>query len=80
MNDDAVALRLDAIGAIAALPDDFDADTGGVLEVGEDGDDDPFDRKPWRPAEGQAAPPGHVPCPCGSGMRYRHCCRERATV
>jgi hypothetical protein len=29
----------------------------------------------WRPAQGDRAPPGHVPCPCGSGRRYRACCR-----
>jgi hypothetical protein len=31
---------------------------------------------PWRPLPGQSPPPGHVPCPCGSGRRYRACCRE----
>lgn len=78
-NDDAVALRLDDVQAIAALPDDFDVDPGDDLAFDDDGDG-PFDRKPWRPAHGQAAPPGHVPCPCGSGMRYRHCCRDIATT
>lgn len=29
----------------------------------------------WRPLDGQSAPAGHVPCPCGSGRRYRSCCR-----
>jgi uncharacterized protein YchJ len=29
----------------------------------------------WRPLEGQSPPPGHVACPCGSGARYRSCCR-----
>ena len=32
-------------------------------------------RQPWRPLPGQAAPAGHVACPCGSGVRYRSCCR-----
>jgi hypothetical protein len=35
-------------------------------------------RVPWRPFAGQAAPPGHAPCPCGSGRRYRSCCRPAA--
>jgi hypothetical protein len=37
---------------------------------------EPGARGPWRPVEGQPSPPGHVPCPCGSGRRYRACCRE----
>ena len=32
-------------------------------------------RQPWRPLPGQAVPAGHVACPCGSGARYRSCCR-----
>jgi uncharacterized protein YchJ len=32
-------------------------------------------RAAWRPAEGDRAPAGHAPCPCGSGRRYRACCR-----
>lgn len=31
----------------------------------------------WRPLEGQSPPAGHVPCPCGSGSRYRSCCRAQ---
>jgi uncharacterized protein YchJ len=31
----------------------------------------------WRPLEGQSPPPGHVACPCGSGARYRSCCRPK---
>jgi hypothetical protein len=31
---------------------------------------------PWRPLEGQPHPPGHAPCPCGSGRKYRGCCRQ----
>jgi hypothetical protein len=30
---------------------------------------------PWRPLDGQAPPPGHAACPCGSGRKYRNCCR-----
>lgn len=30
----------------------------------------------WQPAPGDRAPPGHAPCPCGSGQRYRNCCRK----
>lgn len=30
----------------------------------------------WRPLVGQAPPAGHVACPCGSGKKYRHCCRD----
>lgn len=29
----------------------------------------------WTPSPGSNAPAGHVPCPCGSGARYRQCCR-----
>ncbi len=32
--------------------------------------------RPWRPAAGVPPPAGHVPCPCGSGERYRSCCRD----
>jgi Helicase conserved C-terminal domain len=81
-NDDAVALRLDDIQAIAALPDDFDFgfDDDDDDDLDLDDGDVSFDRKPWRPAHGQAPPPGHVSCPCGSGRRYRHCCRNLATA
>jgi hypothetical protein len=34
-------------------------------------------RAPWRPLPGQPVPAGHLPCPCGSGERYRACCRPR---
>jgi hypothetical protein len=73
----AVALALDKITAIAALPDDIDLD-------------DLLDQEPrassarggvsrsWRPPPGTPAPPGHVACPCGSGERYRNCCRRMA--
>ena len=79
---DAVALRLDDIQAIAALPDDFEAELEAELEAGSDIDDDSGElpRKPWRPAPGQAPPPGHQPCPCGSGVRYRQCCRDIPTA
>jgi hypothetical protein len=95
--DAAVALRLDDIQAIAALPDGFGDDddvTLSVLGSFEDDDDlGPFEdddvggddvggnageapRRIWRPGPGQAPPAGHVPCPCGSGVRYRSCCRD----
>ena len=82
MNGDAVALRLDDIQAVAELPDDFegapgDDDDGFAVDGGDDG---LFGRAPWRPGRGEAIPPGHVPCPCGSGLRYRHCCRDLATA
>jgi hypothetical protein len=84
---DAVALPLDAIRAIAALPDDFDIDSDALDDDDDDEDDDLDDdleappvRRPWRPAEGQAGPPGHVLCPCGSGVRYRSCCRAVVTA
>lgn len=77
----AVALRLDDIQAIAALPDDFDFGSfDDDDDDGDDGGDGPLDRKPWRPAQGEAPPAGHLPCPCGSGVRYRHCCRDTATA
>ncbi len=31
----------------------------------------------WTPQEGQAAPASEASCPCGSGRRYRKCCRPR---
>jgi len=83
---DAVALRLDDIQAIAALPDDFEAELEAELDAeleagsGIDDDSGELPRKPWRPAPGQAPPPGHQPCPCGSGVRYRHCCRDIPTA
>ena len=106
-NGDSVAVRLNDIQAIAALPDelnaydlsqpsyrmaeqdeddddddDDDEDDDDDDDDDDDGDDDDvsaaFDapRKPWRPAPGQVAPAGHLPCPCGSGKRYRSCCRD----
>ena len=82
MNGDAVALRLDDIQAIAELPDDFEVGLEADLDDDDDGDldDGLLERTPWRPRHGEARPPGHVPCPCGSGMRYRHCCRYLATA
>jgi len=81
---DAVALPLEAIHAVAALPEDFDVDSvrdddgdDGDLD---DGNGDSVARKPWRPAPGQAPPAGHIRCPCGSGVRYRHCCRPMVTA
>lgn len=84
---DAVALPLDAIRAIAALPDDFDILSDALDEDVDEDDDDlgedngvPPVRRPWRPIAGQTAPPGHVSCPCGSGERYRKCCRAIVTA
>lgn len=31
----------------------------------------------WRPAEGEPVPPPTSPCPCGSGRRYKKCCKPR---
>ncbi len=36
----------------------------------------PSPRGPWSPLPGQPVPAGHLPCPCGSGERYRACCRR----
>jgi Helicase conserved C-terminal domain/SEC-C motif len=89
MNDGAVALRLDDIQAIAELPDDFEIGFGGDDDHDDEDDDGDEDddrddrlpeRTPWRPGHGEVTPPGHVLCPCGSGMRYRHCCRDLATA
>jgi len=71
----AVALALDKIQAIAALPDEVDLDDLLAQEhVG------PSQRgaasRPWRPSPGAPNPAGHVACPCGSGERYRNCCRR----
>jgi hypothetical protein len=72
-----VALALDKITAIAALPDDVDLDD----LLGQD-HAAPSERgsvsRPWRPPPGTPVPPGHVACPCGSGERYRDCCRSVA--
>jgi hypothetical protein len=38
----------------------------------------PPERARWRPVDGEPPPAGHVWCPCGSGERYRSCCREAA--
>ncbi|MEO8550622.1 MAG: SEC-C metal-binding domain-containing protein [Kofleriaceae bacterium] len=29
----------------------------------------------WQLPPGAPSPAGHVKCPCGSGARYRDCCR-----
>jgi hypothetical protein len=84
---ESVALRLDDIRAIAALPDDLEAyDLSSARSPQVDDDeldaalddelDDAAPRARWQPAPGQAAPAGHLPCPCGSGARYRSCCRD----
>lgn len=95
MSTEPIALPLDTVHAVAALPDDLAA--YGLVEGGRDDgldEDDEADgvasdgdaalpfgpAQPWRPAPGQAVPPGHVACPCGSGERYRSCCRKLATV
>ncbi len=31
----------------------------------------------WRPAEGEQPPAPAEPCPCGSGRRYKKCCKPR---
>lgn len=73
----AVALALDKITAIAALPDDDDLDDLLAQEHSA-----PSERggasRPWRPPPGTPVPAGHVACPCGSGERYRNCCRRAA--
>lgn len=73
----AVALALDKITAIAALPDDFDLDDLLPQERLVSSERGGLSR-PWRPPSGTPVPPGHVPCPCGSGERYRNCCRRMA--
>jgi Helicase conserved C-terminal domain len=90
---DSVAVRLDDIQAIAAMPDDLDAydlslpsdlSADERADVDVDVDAEAVDaadaadapRRPWRPAPGEAGPAGHLPCPCGSGTRYRSCCRD----
>jgi len=69
----AVALALDKITAIAALPDDVD-----IEDLLAQDHAPPTVSRPWRPAPGTQAPSGHVACPCGSGQRYRDCCRPMA--
>jgi hypothetical protein len=72
----AVALALDKITAIAALPDDVDIDELRAQEHAAPGERG--GSRPWRPPPGMPAPAGHVACPCGSGQRYRNCCRRAA--
>jgi len=78
-----VAVKLDDVQAIAALPDDLEAydlrtpeTDPDELELDPDELADVAPRRPWHPAPGEAAPAGHLPCPCGSGARYRNCCRD----
>jgi len=68
-----VAIALDKITAVAALPDDVDLEDLLAQEPAA-----PSISRPWRPAPGTPAPSGHVACPCGSGQRYRDCCRRVA--
>jgi hypothetical protein len=90
-----VAVPLDWVTAVAALPDDLAAhglDGGGAADPSDaEGEGDaegpgelPFGpsepARPWRPAPGQSPPAGHLPCPCGSGERYRNCCRNVASA
>jgi hypothetical protein len=85
-NGEAVAVQLDDIRAIAALPDQLEAyDLEVPVEaandlVGEELHDEDLaselPRKPWHPAPGEPPPAGHLLCPCGSGSRYRNCCRD----
>jgi hypothetical protein len=72
-----VALRLADIEELAALPDDFIAP-----EVDDDDDDHAASQqsRPWRPGHGERPLAGHVACPCGSGERYRVCCRRSPTA
>jgi hypothetical protein len=73
----AVALALDKINAIAALPDDLALDDLHAHHRASS-TQQPAVSGPWRPPPGTPTPPGHVPCPCGSGQRYRNCCRALA--
>jgi hypothetical protein len=73
----AVALALDQITAIAALPDDVDLDDLLAQEHAAPSERGGASRA-WRPPPGTPVPPGHVACPCGSGERYRSCCRRAA--
>jgi len=59
--DVAMALRLDEIDRVIDAPDDAPAGA---------------DRTPYSPRPGEPAPAGHLPCPCGSGEKYRRCCRK----
>jgi hypothetical protein len=72
-----IALALDKITAIAALPDDVDLDDLLAQDHPAPSARNATSR-PWRPPPGTTAPPGHVTCPCGSGVRYRNCCRRAA--
>lgn len=46
--------------------------------AGEPDESETMTRAAWFPLPGQPQPPGHIPCPCGSGQRYRACCRDAA--
>ncbi|MFN0248336.1 MAG: helicase-associated domain-containing protein [Kofleriaceae bacterium] len=65
-DDGAVAFPLTSIVRIAEPPDAEDVRS---IEA--------TTRQPWRPSEGMRAPAGHLPCPCGSGVRFRSCCRPK---
>jgi hypothetical protein len=63
---------------VLLLGEDLDSDTTVALrldEIAAAGPASLLAPATWRPAPGQKAPPGHAPCPCGSGQRYRNCCR-----
>ena len=74
----AVALRLDEIAAIvdSSVPTKVRSAPTKAPAVPATGDRAAALRSPWVPGLGQPTPPGHAPCPCGSGDRYRKCCRR----
>lgn len=82
LEGESIAIKLDMIQAFAELPGDMlermmAGDEDELVDVGVEPDEpDNVVRKPWHPAPGQPPPAGHLPCPCGSGERYRNCCRN----
>lgn len=71
-DDSAMALPL---GAILRIAEPMPESPGAARPEGTLNTSSPS--MPWRPIEGQSPPAGHVPCPCGSGVRYRSCCRPK---
>lgn len=80
-DDSAIAVPLEKIVRIAEVTiasstDNFDTINASNGRSGPDAGK-ASGPTPWRPLIGQSAPAGHISCPCGSGVRYRSCCRPR---
>lgn len=70
-DESAIAVPIQTIVRIAEPPASPSARAGAAGTL-----DTPGSPKAWKPLDGQTPPAGHMPCPCGSGVRYRSCCRQ----